>query len=186
MNLKMISKKNIGFMITLLLSLLLTQSKVFSFFVNTYLGRTFLVLILIYISYLNNILGIVSVLLIIIMFSNYDFKMLEGLEGLENKENKTEDTEQTEQPKQPKQTKQTKQTEQTEQTELMNTPKEYNIEKKTELPENASIEGFDLVSAESNIQKGKQSNSIPVFSFSRQSDEVLPYDKSDYSSSITI
>jgi len=177
MNLKMISKKNIGFMITLLLSLLLTQSKVFSFFVNTYLGRTFLVLILIYISYLNNILGIVSVLLIIIMFSNYDFKMLEGLEGLENKENKTEDTEQTEQPKQPKQT---------EQTELMNTPKEYNIEKKTELPENASIEGFDLVSAESNIQKGKQSNSIPVFSFSRQSDEVLPYDKSDYSSSITI
>jgi len=177
MNLKMISKKNIGFMITLLLSLLLTQSKVFSFFVNTYLGRTFLVLILIYISYLNNILGIVSVLLIIIMFSNYDFKMLEGVEGLENKENKTEDTEQTEQPKQPKQT---------EQTELMNTPKEYNIEKKTELPENASIEGFDLVSAESNIQKGKQSNSIPVFSFSRQSDEVLPYDKSDYSSSITI
>jgi len=177
MNLKMISKKNIGFMITLLLSLLLTQSKVFSFFVNTYLGRTFLVLILIYISYLNNILSIVSVLLIIIMFSNYDFKMLEGLEGLENKENKTEDTEQTEQPKQPKQT---------EQTELMNTPKEYNIEKKTELPENASIEGFDLVSAESNIQKGKQSNSIPVFSFSRQSDEVLPYDKSDYSSSITI
>ena len=173
----MISKKNIGFMITLLLSLLLTQSKVFSFFVNTYLGRTFLVLILIYISYLNNILGIVSVLLIIIMFSNYDVKMLEGLEGLENKENKTEDTEQTEQPKQPKQT---------EQTELMNTPKEYNIEKKTELPENASIEGFDLVSAESNIQKGKQSNSIPVFSFSRQSDEVLPYDKSDYSSSITI
>jgi hypothetical protein len=177
MNLKMISKKNIGFMITLLLSLLLTQSKVFSFFVNKYLGRTFLVLILIYISYLNNILGIVSVLLIIIMFSNYDVKMLEGLEGLENKENKTEDTEQTEQPKQPKQT---------EQTELMNTPKEYNIEKKTELPENASIEGFDLVSAESNIQKGKQSNSIPVFSFSRQSDEVLPYDKSDYSSSITI
>ena len=44
-----------------------------------------------------------------------------------------------------------------------------------------AIEGFDLQSTENNIKRGKQSNSIPVNQYNKQSIEVDPYESSSFS-----
>jgi hypothetical protein len=44
-----------------------------------------------------------------------------------------------------------------------------------------SIEGFDLQSTENNIKRGKQSNSIPVNQYNKQSIEVAPYENASFS-----
>jgi hypothetical protein len=46
---------------------------------------------------------------------------------------------------------------------------------------NKSIEGFDLQSTENNIKRGKQSNSIPVDQYNKQSIEVAPYESASFS-----
>ena len=44
-------------------------------------------------------------------------------------------------------------------------------------------EGFDIIGTENNIKRGKQSNSIPVNDFMRESKNISPYEGSKYSSS---
>ena len=67
MNIKPLGKNSIGIILTLLLVILLSESRLFKFFTDTYLGRTFLVTLLLIASYLNKILGIVCVFIIIII-----------------------------------------------------------------------------------------------------------------------
>ena len=45
----------------------------------------------------------------------------------------------------------------------------------------SAIEGFDLQSTENNIKRGKQSNSIPVNQYYKQSIEVAPYEEPGFS-----
>ena len=45
----------------------------------------------------------------------------------------------------------------------------------------SAIEGFDLQSTENNIKRGKQSNSIPVNQYYKQSIEVSPYEQPSFS-----
>jgi hypothetical protein len=44
-----------------------------------------------------------------------------------------------------------------------------------------AIEGFDLQSTENCIKRGKQSNSIPVNQYTKQSVEVSPYETASFS-----
>ena len=69
MKYNLVSKNNIGAVISLFLVILLSQSKVFNFLLDTALGRAILILFILVISYTNKILGVVSVLFIIIMFN---------------------------------------------------------------------------------------------------------------------
>jgi cytoskeletal protein RodZ len=65
-----LSKNSISIIVALLLVIILSESKLFLFFTETYLGRTILILVLLLASYINKILGIVCVFIIIIMFNN--------------------------------------------------------------------------------------------------------------------
>jgi hypothetical protein len=69
MTFKLVSKNNIGIVITLILVILLTQSRFFYFLTETALGRIFILAFVIFISYTNKILGLLAVLFIIIAFN---------------------------------------------------------------------------------------------------------------------
>ena len=44
--------------------------------------------------------------------------------------------------------------------------------------ENESLEGFDIIGTENNLKRGKQSNSIPVNPFTKDSTNVTPFEGS--------
>ena len=79
MKLQLVSKNNVGVALTLLLVILLSQSNSLNFFINTYLGRTLLIGLLLVVSYCNKILGVVFVLLIIVAFNTSSYGLYEGL-----------------------------------------------------------------------------------------------------------
>ena len=76
MDFKLVSKNNVGGVATLLLVILLSQSRFFDFLMDTALGRAVLILFILGISYTNKILGVVAVLFIIIAFNNSDIGYL--------------------------------------------------------------------------------------------------------------
>ena len=55
MNLKLISKNNMGIVATLILVILLSQSRLFNFLIDTALGRAVLILFILVISYTNKV-----------------------------------------------------------------------------------------------------------------------------------
>jgi len=69
MDFKLVSKTNLGTVVLLLLVIALSQAKTFDFLIDTALGRTFLILFILYLSYCNKIFGVVGVLFIIIMLN---------------------------------------------------------------------------------------------------------------------
>ena len=72
---KLISKNNIGIVATLILVILLSQSRVFDLIIDTTLGRAILILFILGISYTNQILGVVAVLFIVIIFNQSNFNL---------------------------------------------------------------------------------------------------------------
>jgi len=70
MGFTLVSKNNMGIVATLLLIVVLSQSRFLNFLIDNALGRSFLILFILFISYTNKILGIISVLFIIILFNN--------------------------------------------------------------------------------------------------------------------
>jgi len=159
----MLSKNSVGVITTLLLIILLSESRLFKIITDTYLGRTLLIVILLFASYLNKIIGIVCVFIIIIMFSIMKF----NYEGFENN-----DTQVSEEKKDVKDKKEDKK----DVTEVNNDSK--NVLQNETI--NKAIEGFDLQTTETNIRKGKQSNSIPMNQYNNQSIEVSPYESSSF------
>jgi PPE-repeat protein len=76
----MLSKNNIGVASTLILVILLSQSRVFDFLIDTALGRFVLILFVLGISHMHKIFGVVAVLFIIIMINQSDMRF----EGFNN------------------------------------------------------------------------------------------------------
>jgi hypothetical protein len=64
------SKNNMGIALSLLTVLIIIQSKILHYLIDTVLGRLILVSLLLVIGYLNKFLGILVVLIIIIMMNN--------------------------------------------------------------------------------------------------------------------
>jgi hypothetical protein len=182
-----LSKNSISIIVALLLVIILSETKLFFFFTETYLGRSILILILLFASYLNKILGIVCVFIIIIMFSS---KRLINFEGFDNNmtassmpgangtttsqpttsmpgANGTTTTSQsTTSMPEPNGTTTTSQP-----TKINVIAPSSNTKKKIE-----AMEGFDLQSTENNIKRGKQSNSIQVKPSFNSSVDVSPYE----------
>jgi hypothetical protein len=187
MDFKVVSKNNIGVVITLILVILLSQSRLFDFLINTYLGRMILLVFVIFIAYTNKILGLVAVLFVIIAFNNnqinmvYSYNFFEQntglIEGFDASGNSVSQSE-------------------TAKDKIMNKVK-TNVENKIDTSQTATTtssavsgsetfkgrEGFNMTDRETNILRGKSSNSVPVFNNLReQSDDVSPSDKSIFTS----
>jgi len=203
-----LGKNSIGIVLTLILVILLSESRLFNFLTDTYLGRTFLVIILLIASYLNKILGIVCVFIIIIMF-NINVLKYEGFDNKtennsDKKDNKTTKEDNKDALSQTTTTANKITTPITTPTPTPNDPndpkdiKKETIDKINVITKSTSneskegsesnknnktsaIEGFDLQSTENNIKRGKQSNSIPINQYYKQSIEVAPYEESNFS-----
>ena len=185
MNFKLVSKQNIGFVLFLLLSIILSQSRFFEFLFHTYLGRAIFIVFLFLISYLSKFLGIVSVLLVILIINYKDeqvyyegFTDASGNEIMDASGNVIRDGSGN-----------------VIRNPLMvhalvknNTNSSSSPDSTTTDPSTTTTttEGFDLLGTENTLKRGKKSNSIPVNNSVRQSGNVDPYfsssfDKENYS-----
>ena len=200
MDFKLVSKKNVGIFITLILVILLCVSKFFNFMTDTYLGRLVLLLFVILISYTHKMLGLLAVLFVIIAFNYHNgntvqaYNYYEGFDGsgntvdvsgnvgsnivqdkisiLKSKEDILHNQLNAIQQK----ANSSSQTATTTSSASATTPNTENFY--------SGREGFGMTDRESNILRGKPSNSIPVFNNSReQTDDVSPSDKSVFTSS---
>ena len=187
MDFKLVSKNNIGAVATLILVIMLTQSRMFDFLIDTTLGRAMLVFFILGISYINKIFGVVAILFIIIMFNHSNLGLMEGFTDasgnqvtastvsaniqqkkneLKEKINNTID----------------QQTASTTSSAATTTPTTTTPTTTTTSESFAGREGFNIIDREGNMLKGKSSNSIPVFSNSRvQNENIEPSDKSIFS-----
>lgn len=184
-----LSKNSISIIVSLLLVIILSETKLFFFFTETYLGRSILILILLFASYLNKILGIVCVFIIIIMFSS---KRLVNFEGFDNNMTASsmpgangsgtyqpitttsmpgENGSGTYQPTTTTSMPGANGSGTYQPTKINVTAPSSKTTKKSE-----AMEGFDLQSTENNIKRGKQSNSIQVKPSFNSSLDVSPYE----------
>ena len=178
MNFNIVSKNNVGVVTSLLLVVLLSQSKFFNFLLDNALGRTILIMFILLISYTNKILGIVSVLFIIIMFNNSDFGYMEGLTTETQSSTTTTDEKPLGSTTPPILTdEQKKEILKNLQPNLENNS-QADSSNNVNTKDNKASEGFDIIGSENTIKRGKQSNSIPVHDSVKSSDDVLPFDNS--------
>jgi hypothetical protein len=182
---KLLSKNIMGGVTTLLLIILLTQSRVFDFLINTHLGRFFLILAILGISYCHKIFGVVALLFIIIIFNQSEISFLEGFT-----DTKTTSTDPSgnstsndiSQKKDEAKNKIAQLAQQNATTTASSTAVSATAPISTETF--MGREGFNTVDREGTILRGKRSNEVPVFSNARnQSDNVEASDKSVFSGS---
>ena len=200
MNYNLVSKNNIGVAGALILAIFLSQSRTIDFLFRTVLGRFTLIVLILAMSYTNKILGVVGVLFVIIMFSSSNIEGLDVMDATSSPATpipdktvsitettvKAEDTSATgtdakgtntivQKDKKGATVKGTPldeaQTGVTE-TEDVTTA---NASENVDTTENAAVEGFDIIGLERNMQKGKDSNKIPV-NHNNDMDNILPVD----------
>jgi hypothetical protein len=195
MNLKLVSKNNIGAIILLILVVILSQSKTFNFLIETVLGRTLLVILILGLSYINKIFGIVAVLLIVIMFNNSDFLYLEGFDT--NVSNNTPKQSVMDMSGSIVSTQNSIQNNKNTHDKQSNNKKDNklnvsNIEEPklnvvaTSSTTSSTSEGFDIIGIENTMKRGKQSNSIPVNTFMRDSKFVSAYEGSPFKENFSV
>jgi hypothetical protein len=165
---KLISKNNIGIIATLILVILLSQSRVFDLLIDTTLGRAILILFILGISYTNQILGVVAVLFIVIICNQSNIGYLEDftnqplIKDDKIKANKDKN-------KNPLQT------------DTTTSSTGFKIPSITTSTNETFVgqEGFNMIDREGTMLRGKRSGEVPVFSNARsQSEDVEPTDKS--------
>ena len=187
MDFKVVSKNNMGVVITLILAILLSQSRIFDFLIDTHLGRMVLLVFVILIAYTNKILGLVAVLFVIIAFNNNKINIVHSynfFEGFDDSRNNIP-TDETFKDKIKNKVQTNVQNGMNGTANSLTTTAMSSSVSGTETFKGR--EGFNMADRELNMLRGKQSNSVPVFNNSRnQSDDVNPSDKtifiSDYAS----
>jgi len=181
MDFNLVSKNNMGCVAALFLIILLSQTRFFNYLIDTTLGRSVLILFILLIAYTNKILGVVVVLFIIIMFNNSDIGYIEGFTDAassdeDNEKKNTSSTVVTNvtppNPVAPVAPVLTNDTDSTTTT--------------TTTDSTTAVEGFDIVGKERWIQKGKQSNQIPVNDSMRLSKDIAPYENDNFANAGSI
>ena len=178
MDFKLVSKNNLGAATSLILVILLSQSRFFNFLLDTALGRAILILFILFISYTNKILGVVSVLFIIIMFNSSDIGYIEGFTApSSNNSNDSSTTSTTTSSNDSTTTSTTTPTLTDEQKQEIISKLQEKVKNNSTTTSSSSVavEGFDIIGTENTIKRGKSSNSIPVNSFMKNSDDVMPF-----------
>jgi hypothetical protein len=180
MDFKLVSKNNMGIVATLILVILLSQSRFFDFLIVTALGRAILILFILGISYTNKILGVVSVLIIIIMFNQSDISYLEGFTSTNPKTDEKKDDKMT------NTTQNVKDDKKQQSTTTTTTSSAVAAIPTTTSNMSSGREGFNMIDREGAMLRGKRSNEIPVFSNTRnQSDDIEPTDTSVFVSTFS-
>ena len=181
MDLKLISKNNVGTVGLLLLVIALSQARAFNFLIDTALGRFFLIICIVGLSYSHKILGVVGVLFIIIMFNSNMY--YEGFGN--NSKSSTSSTDASSNSTDASSNSTTQiDTEQIKAMIKQQIADASNNNTSSDSSSNSSSknskgsEGFDVLGIENSIKRGKQSNSIPVNNFMRDSDSISPYEGS--------
>jgi len=175
MNFNLVSKKNIGVVLSLLLVMLLSQSKIFNFLLVTALGRFLLIILILALAYINKILGVVSVLAVVIIFSQSGIGHFEGFTDSKDEKKET-------QPTVPKMTPDTPKlpiaptTDNT--TPVTASTAIANAAAGAVKASTGSAEGFDIIGTENYIKRGKQSNQISVSQHMKESENISPFDGS--------
>jgi predicted PurR-regulated permease PerM len=177
---KLISKNNIGILSALILILFLVQARTFNFLIDSILGRTLTVLLILGITYANHILGVVAVLTIIIMFNQSEIGYLEGFTSdASGNANAQQIKTNLQQRKQNIQNQITQQ----QQDASNNTTNSTNSSSTTTQSFIGGREGFNILDKEHSMLKGKKSNEIPVSRDSNEADGIEPSDKNVFTSS---
>jgi hypothetical protein len=181
MDIKLVSKNNMGIGITLILVILLSQSRFFDFLTDTPSGRIILLALIVLIAYTNKILGLLAVLFVIIAFNQNDISVVQSYnfyEGFDGSGNSTIMKDKLTQDKAKEDILKKKMP-------VLNTDGNSSQTTATSSKESfGGREGFCISDRELNILRGKQSSTVPVFNKSReQINEVDPTDKSVFSDS---
>jgi len=174
MEFKLVSKNNIGLVVALLLVVLLSQARFFNFLLDTALGRSVLIFLILILAYVNKILGVVAVLFIIILFNQSDLGYLEGFTAPSQKTTTTTTNQEEEKQKIRQNVKANLASKAAASAAPTTTPSPPASSSLT----TAGAEGFDLIGTENNIKRGKQSNKIPVSEHMRESMSVSAFDGS--------
>jgi hypothetical protein len=179
---KLISKNNIGILSTLILILFLVQARTFNFLIDSILGRTLTVLLILGITYANHILGVIAVLTIIIMFNQSEIGYLEGFTSDASGNTNAQQIKANLQ--QRKQNIQNQITQQQQNDASNNTTNTTNTTNSTTTQSFVGgREGFNILDKEHSMLKGKKSNEIPVSRDSDEADGIEPSDKNVFTSS---
>jgi hypothetical protein len=186
MDLKLISKNNIGVVSILVLVLVLSQSRSVDFLLETHLGRIILLVSIIFISCTNKMFGLLAVLCVIIAFNHvfpnnvvHSYNYYEGFDVSGNINDMSGNIASKISAK--KQSIADKINSSSTSTNTNNTTNTTSTSSNTESFKGR--EGFCMSDRELNILRGKRSNAIPVSNSREQVDDVEPSDKSLFSSS---
>lgn len=190
MDLKLISKNSIGVVGALILTILLSQARLFDFLIDTILGRMALLLFILGISYTNKILGVVSVLIVIIMFNQSNIGLMEGFVSDETTTTETisetnSDTDMSNNVVMIKKMTEQIKSNEDELNKKKDKLKQLITENKgdTSSKPTGGREGFNTIDRELTILRGKRSNEVPVFADARtQMDDVEASDIGVFSS----
>lgn len=190
MALKLISRNNVGVMATLVLVILLSQSRFFTFLTETPLGRIFLLGLTIIIACSNKIFGLLAVLFIIIAFNQNHSNVVQSYNFYEGFREGNVDLKDVVDDKVEESVKKGVSEAKGKVKKQANSVKVEKIDDSSDTTTTTSSsvsdsarEGFCMSDRELNILRGKQSNAVPVFNKSReQTNEVDPSDKSFFSS----
>ena len=198
MDLKLVSKNNMGIVITFILVILLSQSRFFDFLTETYLGRMFILLLIIFISHTNKILGLLAVLFVIVAFNRYSlganvvqsYNYYEGFNGSGNStasvimQDKINIDKAKEDIMKQKLTALQNQEKSSQTATTTSSAASGTTTSSTTSESFGGREGFCMTDRETNILRGKQSNTVPLFNNTReQDDNISPTDKSVFSGS---
>ena len=165
-----------GIITALVLVLLMCESRLFNFLINSFLGKLILIGLVMYFSYIHKILGIVVVLFVIIIFNNNNMAYYEGFEQLQDASGNIQDASGN-----IKKAKIKQNNDDSDNTTGKGTNGKGTKLKAAKMNNNNSdsLEGFDMISTENNMRKGKNSNSIPVDPFMNASTSITPYEGSN-------
>ena len=206
----LVNKENLGCVILLLLVVVLSLSKTFNIFMDSYLGRVVLILFVLVLSYLNKILGVVGALFVIIILSGSNMLYQEGFESNDmnkgttmvdsTKSNTSKDNQKEKEEVQkgdntvniPTNTNTNTNTTTNTNTNMLPTsditssmpqikqPSHNESAVNSSIASSTTTEGFDIIGLENDIKKGKQSNSIPVNAFMKESQFVSAYEANPF------
>ena len=175
-----------GIITALVLVLLMCESRLFNFLINSFLGKLILIGLVMYFSYIHKILGIVVVLFVIIIFNNNNMAYYEGFEQLQDASGNIQDASGNIKKAKIKQNNDDSDNTTGKGTNGKGTTGKGTNGKGTKLKaakmnnnNSDSLEGFDMISTENNMRKGKNSNSIPVDPFMNASTSITPYEGSN-------
>lgn len=177
-----LSKQNMGAILLVGLTALLSQSRMYHFLLDETLGKLVLLLVVVCVAYLNRPLGFVAVVFVVLAHTVnqrqevYGYNYHEGFEANGTVKNNL---------KARAQSKEASATATTTSSSATTTPTTTTSTTSTNSSSESfkGREGFCMTDRESTMLRGKQSNAVPVYSKSReQSDDIAPTDNSAFSS----